>query len=221
MAKDQAEQSTALVNIQEAMRQDLAALSSRISTSGSSFINLTGKKFTFPDKTSTANPISCVVIDFINSNSYYDTPYKQGVITEAACHAVGQLDSTMEPMATSPRKQAEKCATCDKNQWGSGNGGGKACANNRILAVVAADNIAEGDILLIKAQPTAIKHFDKYAASVGTKFQKPLWSVITELSFSDDAYPSLRFNFVAPVPESELAAAYTRKAEALAMLMES
>jgi hypothetical protein len=158
------------------------------------------------------------MIDFINVYAYYDSPYKKGVIAEAACKAVGHIPSEMEPLATSPRKQSEKCSTCPNNQWGSGQGDGKACANSRVLAIVAADNPSEGEIFLVKVSPTGIRHFDKYAATVGTKFQTPLWGVVTELSFSDDSYPSLRFNFIGPVPEDKLAAAYGRKAEATAML---
>jgi len=212
------EESTALVNIQEAMRQELAALGSRIEVSGSSYINLTGKKFTFPDKTEAAGPISGIVIDFTNVYALYEGAFKRGVIQEPVCKAIGTIASEMEPLATVPKKQAEKCATCPQNQWGSGGGEGKACQNSRVLAIVAADNPKDGEIFLVKVSPTGIRHFDKYAATVGTKFQTPLWGVITELSFSDDSYPSLRFNFVGPVPEEKLAEAYGRKAEATAML---
>jgi hypothetical protein len=212
------EESTAIVNIAEAMKAELASMAQRVDATPTSFVNLTGKKFTFPDKTEHAGPITCVIIDFINSYSYYDTPYKKGVITEAACHAIGQLTSEMEPLDTSPNKQSAKCSTCPQNQWGSGAGDGKACTNNRILAVVAPDKQDSGEILLIKVSPTGIKHFDKYIASIGTKFQVPAWGVVTEISFSDDTFPSLRFNFVEPNKQDDLMKAYSRKGEALSLL---
>lgn len=209
------EQSTALVSMQEAMRNELATLNQRIETS-SNFVNLSGKKFTFPDKSEHTGPISGVVLDFISLNTFYDTAYKKGTIVEPACKAVGQLPSEMAPSPGVTKPQSQTCAACPQNQWGSGNGDGKACQNTRVLAIVQPDRQKDGDILLIKVSPTGIRHFDKYAASVGSRFQTPLWGVVTEISFSDDTYPSLRFNFLEP--NKDLEGAYSRKNEATGML---
>jgi hypothetical protein len=111
-----------------------------------------------------------LIVDFAYRNEYYIGAYNPKVITPPACFAIAPSSAQLIPSASSPVRHNETdCATCQQNQFGTHpNGGGKACKNTVIIAVLPPeeDVVSSHDIWILKTSPTAIRPFNKYATKV-------------------------------------------------------
>jgi hypothetical protein len=101
-----------------------------------------------------------------------------------------------DPEATSP--QNDLCASCPQNAWGSKvtpqGQQIKACADQKRLAVVAADD-AGGPIYLLAVTPAALKGLNQYQKELSVRGIPPE-VVKTRVSFDTDAsFPKLKFAF--------------------------
>lgn len=161
------------------------------------------KSFELPDGSIVQAPefIRAVVIDFASVNSLYEGPYDPKNPEPPICFAAG-LGSPDSLIASdkSPQKQADDCATCPLNQWGSGNGDSKACKNTRKLAVVLMDEMddenREGDLQFypLNVSPTGIKHWDGYVRNLATRNDLLPVQVVTKIGFdAQSTWASLRF----------------------------
>jgi hypothetical protein len=104
----------------------------------------------------------------------------------------------VRPTAESAKPQAELCATCPQNAWGSkiGKQGQKlkACNDKKRLAVAASADPA-GDIYLLEVTPSAFKDFAAYVKSLQMRGIH-LETVSTIVSFDSSAsFPKLTFSF--------------------------
>ncbi len=102
------------------------------------------------------------------------------------------------PHADSTNPQNDLCASCPQNAWGSKltpqGQQIKACADQKRLAVVAADD-AGGAVYLLQVTPGALKGLNAYQKELSTRGIPPE-IVKTTLSFDTDAsYPKLAFGF--------------------------
>ena len=101
-----------------------------------------------------------------------------------------------DPQATNP--QNDLCASCPQNAWGSKvtpqGQQIKACADQKRLAVVAADD-ANGPIYLLQVTPAALKGLNQYQKELSVRGIPPE-IVKTKVSFDTDAsFPKLKFSF--------------------------
>jgi hypothetical protein len=101
-----------------------------------------------------------------------------------------------DPQSTNP--QNDLCASCPQNAWGSKvtpqGQQIKACADQKRLAVVAADD-ANGPIYLLQVTPAALKGLNQYQKELSVRGIPPE-IVKTKVSFDTDAsYPKLKFSF--------------------------
>jgi hypothetical protein len=101
-----------------------------------------------------------------------------------------------DPQATSP--QNDLCASCPQNAWGSKvtptGQQIKACADQKRLAVVAADD-PSGPIYLLQVTPAALKGLNQYQKELSMRGIPPE-IVKTKISFDTDAsFPKLKFSF--------------------------
>ena len=90
------------------------------------------------------------------------------------------------------------CASCPQNAWGSKitpqGQQVKACADQKRLAVVAADD-PTGSVYLLQVTPGALKGLNSYQKELSTRGIPPE-IVKTTISFDTDAsYPKLKFSF--------------------------
>ena len=164
-----------------------------------------------------------LIVDFAYRNEYYIGAYNPKIITPPACFAISPTTTSLEPSANSPIIQNQgPCATCQQNQFGSHpNGGGKACKNTVIMAILPpdAESVGSHDLWVMKTSPTAIKHFNKYAAKI-SQMNIPLGAVRTKFFLDPDSdYASVRFDAVS-VEADCIDAVMERKAEAAKRLME-
>lgn len=100
------------------------------------------------------------------------------------------------PDASDP--QNDMCASCPQNAWGSKitpqGQQIKACADQKRLAVVAADD-PEGPVYLLQVTPAALKGLNQYQKELAVRGIPPE-IVKTTVSFDTDAsFPKLKFIF--------------------------
>lgn len=145
------------------------------------------------DPTSSVNLIIVESSELV-SKTYYAKGYESGASEAPDCYS----NDGIVPAADAPAKQADNCAVCPMNVWGSdprqgGSGKGKACADVRRIAVVRAKTM--DDPMLLRIPPTGLKALAEYAREL-TRLNVPFWSVTTKVSFDPEAeYPLLRFEF--------------------------
>lgn len=167
-------------------------------------ISLRGKQFRFrkDDKEKAlplGAPLRVVILGATPrkgcSKIYYDDPYQEGSDEPPACSSAGG----QKPDSWILTPMSPNCATCPKNEWGSGQNSagestrGKACADTKQLLVVPPDQ-PYGDIWMIRVPPASLKLLSNY----GYKLQQhkiPIEGVVTEISFIDAEYPKIDFNY--------------------------
>jgi hypothetical protein len=188
------------VNIREQLEKEAADIAKRVQAPTGDFIQVTqDKQFILPDGTKSTGPLSVVILDFVSAKRYSDRPYKKGEESPPACFALGLEPNSLKAHPTSPDKQGDDCNSCPLNQWGS-DGKGKACKDQRILAVTAPGT---DDVYRIKVSPTGCKPFDAYVGTVRTQYNTPPIGVVTEIYFDPNvSHASLRFGN--PRPNTEL-----------------
>lgn len=207
-------------NIAADMEAEIAQFKNRIAAPTGNRIGTDEKIFTMPNG-DTHDTLSVIVVDFVSYNAYYDKPWNPNAIVPPNCFSLGLEPAGMVPSENSPEPQAESCAACWANQWkSSATGGGKACNNTKLLAVIEPDGDVDSPIMLLKVTATALKNFDAYVTGVARAFQRPPRGVVTEITFDQNLkYSSLRFgNPIACTPE-QMALAYARREDAMARLM--
>jgi len=104
----------------------------------------------------------------------------------------------VQPNSDSTQPQSDMCATCPQNAFGSRTTlqgtKVKACADQKRLAVVAADD-PSGSIYLLQATPAALKGLKAYQVEL-TRHGIAPEIARTKVSFDTDAsYPKLKFEF--------------------------
>jgi hypothetical protein len=212
-------QRQAIAEYREALRQELAALHTRIAPPAGNRISLKGRVFTMPDGSIHAGPIGAVILDFRNHNSFWSTPYNPQQLTDPVCFALSREFGDLAPSADATTPQAEHCAVCPRNVFGSAaNGKAKRCKNARRLAIVPPDATLETAPMLLDASPTAISAFESYLLGLATEGRMPV-EVTTLIAFKPDAdYPSLVFGKPRPLTDKQLATMIKLREKAQAML---
>lgn len=206
-----------VVSIQEQLKKQAADMADRVAPATGIAVSIKNGEFRFPDGRKTKEPIQVVVADFIAANNFYEGKFDPNAITPPGCFALGPNPMKLIPSDNSPNKQSDECRTCPMNEFGS-DGAGKACKNQRVLAVLPPDGDAEAPLWKLVVPPTSVKAWDAYVRSVSSMFQMPPVSVVTTISFDDSVdYPKLIFSD--PQPNENLEAHFARQAEAKELLM--
>lgn len=128
------------------------------------------------------------------SKMYFASQYEEGSAAAPDCFSLdGQKP---DPSVESP--QAESCATCPHNQWGSritdSGKKAKACSDHRRIAV-AAPNALE-DVMLLRVPPKSLKALAEYGRALKAR-KIDYRHVITQIRFVRDvATPQLEFKVV-------------------------
>jgi len=104
----------------------------------------------------------------------------------------------VSPDAASTDPQNDLCASCPQNAWGSKitpqGKQVKACADQKRLAVVAADD-PSGPVYLLQVTPAALKDLNAYQKELSIRGIAPE-IVRTRIGFDTDAsFPKLKFGF--------------------------
>lgn len=193
-----------VMSVQEQLRKELDTLKDRVDPPSGYMVGTKGKVFTLPNGASSDGPLTCVVLDWVSANSYFEGIYNPKDPQPPVCFAVAREPARAVPSDNSPKKQHDRCVGdlehkgCPMNAWGSDKQGGKgkACKNTRRLLIVPIDATEETQPWVISVPPTGLKHFDKYVNALSDMGTHPL-QVVTDISFeASEAYPSPRFKVV-------------------------
>lgn len=165
----------------------------RISIKGSRFRIKEGDTETVLD--STALDVVIVGANPRLSKTWYAKQWDKDAEPSAPdCYSLDGISP--DPQAEDP--QNDLCASCPHNAWGSKvtptGQQVKACADNKRLAVVAADD-ASGPVYLLSVTPAALKGLNQYQKELSVRGIPPE-IVKTRVSFDTDAsFPKLKFTF--------------------------
>jgi len=195
-----------ILSIQEQLRKELSTLKERVDPPSGFNISTKGKVFTLPDGSTNPGPMTCVILDWVTSNVWFEGMYNPKDIKPPQCFAIGRNVSELAPSGNSPKKQHATCKGCPQNEWASDpqGGKGKACKNTRRLLLVPVDADENTLPWVLKVSPTGLKHFDKYVSTLSDNERHPI-EVVTDIYFEEnEAYPSLRFKALKPNANIEL-----------------
>lgn len=191
-----------------------------ISTGGGGFpvVSIKGKVFTMrrggektmlmdPDRPEAPAPYIDVVI--LNSNPglakiFYEGSYTEGSDDKPTCYS----NDGVSPAKDSENPQANKCATCAHNQWGSRitEDGKKAkeCQDSKRLAI--ATPTAVGDAMLLRVPAASLKSLGQYIKLLEARGVDNYQAVVTRIGFDYSvAHPALTFKPVGFVDEDTFA----------------
>lgn len=105
--------------------------------------------------------------------------------------------------------QSQQCGNCPQNEWGSkiSEGGGKmkACADQKRLAIISADDHSEEpEVYLFQVTPSSLTAFAEYGKALNSK-GLPAEIVVTEFSFDPKvSHPKVQFKFVDYITEAQV-----------------
>ena len=167
-----------------------------------------------------------IIIAAANANvsrTFYAGTYQEGQAMAPTCWS----NDGITPDIKSDQPQASKCASCQQNIKGSGQGDSRACRFSQRLAVLLENDI-RGDVyqLTLPAQSIfgaaengkmPLQSYAKFLGSHGL----PVTAVVTEMRFDTaSATPRLTFKAVRPLEadELELTQAKGQSAEAKAAI---
>lgn len=208
------------VNYEEQLAKEAAEIAKRIAAPTGDRIRFNANRaFITPDNME-GEELEVVIVDFVSSNLFYGGPYDRDNPQPPGCFAIGPEPSMLVPSRNSPNRQADTCATCPNNQFGSSsNGKGKACKNTRLLALVPASALdtpkEEAPIWVLSVPPTSLKAFDSYAHSLAAKHKTVPAGVITNISLDPaSSFAAPRFRVVRPLQSKELGVFLSRREEA-------
>lgn len=148
--------------------------------------------------------LECVIVGHCALNRWNEQPYDSDNPQPPDCYAFALVndDPEMAPHQAATNKQSDKCADCDKNQFGTARvGKGKACGNTIRLGLLTskdiqdAEGISTAELAAAGVSPTNLAHFKKYLDAISDEHGRPLWAVVTEISSHDDPKTQIRLEF--------------------------
>ena len=149
------------------------------------------------------NELNVVVLAFIHENQKYDGIYNPDVVNVPTCYAFGHNDDEMKPHEAAPDKQAELCAGCWANEYGSADiGKGKACKNVRRLVVITqeeaetVEGIENAEPRMLKLPVMSVKNWSTYVLNtLNETLHRPCYGVVTTVKVVPDAKSQFRVQF--------------------------
>jgi len=143
------------------------------------------------------------------SKTYYVKGFEEGSFEPPDCWS---LDS-IRPDPSVPNKVNPTCQDCPMNIFGSapardqnsGKRGGKACQDNRRVAVMMPGHLDQEEplVFMMRVPATSLKNLKAYAQLLERQGWEPA-GCVTRLAFDyNEAYPKLVFNFVDGIDDVE------------------
>ena len=148
-------------------------------------ISIKGSKFSLGGQV-LGRELDCVIINWGFEKSWYDSDYVEGEASCPACFALSYDEDDLVPDDTAPNPQSDVCEGCELNEWGSGRGDGKACADRRRLALVVEGTDGKMQLAQINIPPTSLKNWKSYISEVESIGLETL-QVACNISFDEDS----------------------------------
>jgi hypothetical protein len=133
------------------------------------------------------NELDVVILGVVVEHALYPGRFVKGQRSSPVCFSIGTDEEAAAPHPTSPQAQADTCASCIKNAFGSAGGGSnaKACRQSRRLLVMPLgerDSIESAPLRRLRVPPTSIKNIAAYVGKV--EAVRPLQTVVTRITVS-------------------------------------
>ena len=203
--------------------QTAAAIEENVG-SGGAFISLKGGRMTFNGAEVPGNKMNVVVLDHILEYTYYADGYDADNPQPPDAYALGCDENTLRWHENSiPEYAGELCKDSDINQWGSADKGrGKACKNQRRLALIPEDDAADVESIeeatpaFLRIPVTSVKGWAGYVRQLEKTLQRPPLGVVTEISVVPDPKSQfkLQFKLVESIEDGDIIEALLAKADA-------
>lgn len=205
----------------ERMRADMEAMRNKLAAPGGDGISVTqAKEFKLPDGAK-VDTFKGIIVEFVSFNAYYEGAYNPDNVVPPNCFAIGTVkNDDLVPSDSSPERQDDDCGSC-KGCWANAfksadNGKGKACKQSIRVAVLLED----GELHRLNISSTGLTSFGAYVREVASNLGAPPYGVMTTFVFDDKFdYPSVRCVDPVTLNEEQLAYVFTKRDDALAMLM--
>jgi len=214
----------------------------------SSWISTRGGQLSYGDYVMPGNQMAVVVLDSVKEHAWFPDRFNPGDIKPPACFAFGEPDEATAPHETvfaggaHFEAQADACAGCPKNEWGSADTGrGKACKEVRRLALLQAGafekrpktrgeydlelfaspkHFKQAPIGLLKLPVTSVREWAKFVQSITAATHRPPHGVIAHIWLEPDPDTQFKFAFelVEPLDGSLYPVIQARREEARRLL---
>lgn len=149
-----------------------------------------------------------LIVDSCFENALYDGVYNEKDPQPPICFAFGDDEETMKPHEKSAKPQHESCNGCPHNEYGTATvGQGKACKNNRLVALLSAseDELENAKLVKLTVPPSSLKSWKGYVHQLADTLARPVWSVITKVkAIMIKTYPGVEFNLVDKVDDGDV-----------------
>lgn len=193
-----------------------SAMTAGISAGGTGIkrISIRGGRFRIREgSTETVLPDTVLRAVIVGASPNVTKSFYKGAYNPKAADAEKKPDcysnDGVRPASDAEDPQAQQCATCPQNAWGSkvtdAGTKMKACADQKRLAIISADDTsAEPEVYLFQVTPAALTQFRQYGESLSSK-GLPAEIVVTEISFDPkEAFPKAQFKFGGFVSEGQV-----------------
>jgi hypothetical protein len=140
------------------------------------------------------NKLTCIVVDHVLENHYYDVGFDPNNPRSPVCYAFGDKDEDMEPHEACESPQADKCSQCEMNKFPprvNGKQPAKPCKNVRRLAIIAPtemtpEGIANAEVAYLRVPVMSVKGWSAYVNGVGAQYKRPPFGMLTEVGVKPD-----------------------------------
>lgn len=203
--------STELIDY-EALLGDMAKKAAATERPSTSTVSFKSGMLSYNGTPVQGNKLDAVVIASTHANFLYQGKYDPNNIANPDCYAYSEDGVNMAPHPTVANPINGDCASCPMNQWGSdpSGGKGKACKNQRILALIPAstkpEEVADAEVAIAKLPVTSAANFGTYVNKIATLFNRPPLGMVTTIGTVPDLKSQFKVTFtnVGPVDNSML-----------------
>jgi hypothetical protein len=180
------------------------------------YISLRGGLISVDGYNPPGNQLCVVVLDSATERSFFKDRFDDSNMTPPNCYAVAYDDSDLSPEMPDHswfQRQADACASCWANEWGSGQGKGKACKERRRLLLLPAgqftpagkgdfdlevfedpDHFSNAKPYIMKTPVTSTRSWSEYVQQIAA-LQRPPLGVYTRIFLENDAKNQFRVCF--------------------------
>ena len=209
--KKTAKKSTALAKYDEALAKYAhTQTETEAGEGGGQFLSVRGGQLTYEGSPVEDNQMAVIILDHIRENVFYEGAFDSENPAPPACFAFGRDLDGMAPHDKAADPQADTCADCDNNAFGSASTGrGKACANRRRLALIPAGEMGEDgfeqyedsdvyrdvEAAFLKLPVTSVKNYSNFVKKISKVLKRPTFGVFCLISVVPDEKTQFKLTF--------------------------
>lgn len=198
---------TAVMSIQEQIAAQIARQNETAQglRSSGSYIGFKNAQLKVDGITIPANQLDVRVLAALSERAWYSKDFDADVVQVPDCYA---LDSDV-PHDQAANPQAETCAACEHNKWGSATRGkGKACRESaRVIVIPANVPLASAQMYTAKVPVTSLSTVTSFTSRCG-QANKLMGEFVTKLSVTEDKKTFFKVHLTPTevTPEMDMAA---------------